>query len=108
MSNPTSRRRQSALQLASRSREVIRGFRTQVVGIVTLALVLAVLGAADPLVMKYLFDALANAQTSVLPWSIVALLSIEIGRAALTRLLSIQTWKVRVGVDFQMRERLVG
>src|SRR3954471_6153158 len=69
--------RPSALHLARRSREFIRGYRTQVLGIVTLALVLAIVGAADPLVMKYLFDALTERRVDVLPYAVLALLGVE-------------------------------
>src|SRR3954470_14896663 len=108
MSNRKSQRRQtSAVHLALRAREFVRGYRAPIAGIVALALLLAVLGAADPLVMKYLFDALTAGKASALPMAIGALLAIEAGRAGLTRVLSVLTWNVRVGVDFHMRERLV-
>lgn len=72
-----------------------------------LALVIAVLGAVDPLAMKYLFDGLAQRRERPLVYALIALLAIEVGRGALGRWLSVLTWDVRTAVDFSMRERLV-
>ncbi|HVX40885.1 MAG TPA: ABC transporter ATP-binding protein [Gemmatimonadaceae bacterium] len=106
MQQPFDRRR--GRSLARRSFEFIAGHRAAVTGIVALALVLAVLGAADPLVMKTLFDALGRRDTRVLPAAVGALLGIEVARALLGGWLSVLTWRVKLGVDLNMRDRLLG
>jgi ATP-binding cassette, subfamily B, bacterial len=97
----------ASLSLARRSVEFIRGVRRTVAGIVVVALVLAVLGAADPLLMKYLFDALGRRASALLPIALAGLLGIELARGVLGGWLSVLTWKVRLGVDFRMRDRLL-
>jgi ATP-binding cassette subfamily B protein len=97
----------AAVRLAIRSREFVRGFRHQIVGVILVALVLAALGAADPLVMKRLFDALGQQRHGVLFSAVGALLLLEIGRAVLNRALQVLSWRVRTGVDLQMRDRVV-
>lgn len=99
--------RRRGRSLARRSLEFIAGHRAAVTGIVALALVLAVLGAADPLVMKTLFDALGRRDAHVLPVAIGALLGIEIARSLLGGWLSVLTWRVKLGVDLTMRDRLL-
>ncbi len=93
--------------LARRSLEFIAGHRAAIIGIVALALVLAILGAADPLVMKIVFDALGRRDADVLPLAIGGLLGIEIARALLGGWLSVLTWRVKLGVDLTMRDRLL-
>jgi ATP-binding cassette subfamily B protein len=94
--------------LARRAAEFVRPYKFAVLRVVVLALVLAVLGAADPLVMKWLFDALAGPRAmSVLPFAVGALLALELSRAVLGALLGNSTWDIRLGVDFRLRERLV-
>src|SRR4051812_45205428 len=98
----------SPARLALRSREFVRGFRSAIAGIVSLALSLAVLGAVDPLVMKRLFDALGQRDPQhTIFTSLAALLVIELSRGLIGRWLSLLTWKVRLGVDLRMRDRLV-
>jgi ATP-binding cassette, subfamily B, bacterial len=98
----------SPARLAQRSIEFVRGHRRQVAGILCLALILAVLGAADPLVMKFLFDGFGRRDAHTLPLALGGLLALELSRGALGRWLAVLTWKVRIAVDFNMRERLVG
>src|SRR5438309_1597524 len=93
----------SPIRLARRSAEFIRGRRAQVAGIAALALVIAVLGAVDPLIIKYLFDALGDRRASALPYALAALLGVELGRNTLGRWLGVLTWDVRIAVDFDMR-----
>ncbi len=82
-------------------------FRARIAGIVALALVLAVIGALDPLVIKWLFDGFAANSRRVLPLALAALVAIELGRSLLGAFLSTLTWDVRLGVDFRLRERLL-
>src|SRR4051812_45559880 len=78
-----------------------------IVGVVALALVAALLGAADPLVMKFLFDSLEGHERAAVPMALGLLLGVEVGRAALAGWLSVRTWDVRLAVDLSLRERLV-
>jgi ATP-binding cassette subfamily B protein len=95
------------MRLAWRSLEFLSPFKLAVAGIVALALVLAVLGAADPMVMKALVDALSRGDRITLLGAIGALAAIEVGRAALGALSSSLTWRVRVKVDYALRERIL-
>jgi ATP-binding cassette subfamily B protein len=100
--------RRSGLDLAARSIEFVAPYKFAAVGIITLALLGAILGAADPLVMKYLFDALGSGRTTTaLPLAVAALLVLELGRAGLGAWLNVRTWDVRLAVDFALRERLL-
>jgi len=97
----------SHARLARRSLEFVRGRRAQIVGILGMALLMAVLGAADPLAMKFLFDALGRGRASALVYAVVALLGIEIARGLFGRWQSVLTWDVKTAVDFEMRQRLL-
>ena len=98
---------QSAGTLARRSLTFLAPFRLAIGGIVVLALVAAVLGAIDPLVMKYLFDSLAEGQRIALVYALLALLGVEAGRALLGAWSGNLTWRVRLGVDYTVRERVL-
>lgn len=98
---------QSGRRLAWRSLEFIAPYKLAVAGIIGLALVLSVIGAADPLVLKYLFDALGRGERMPVVYALAALLGIEIARSILGTRNSILTWRVRVGVDYTLRERLL-
>jgi ATP-binding cassette subfamily B protein len=76
-------------------------------GIVALALVVSTLGVADPMLMKFLFDGLATRRSGVLLTAIVALLLLEVGQSCLSGWLSVLTWRVRIAIDFDVRERLL-
>lgn len=94
-------------RLAWRSLEFIAPYKKSVVGIIALALVLSVVGAADPLVLKYLFDALGRAERRPLLVALGALLGIELARSVIGAQSSILTWRVRLGVDYTVRERVL-
>jgi hypothetical protein len=70
------------VHLAQRSVEFVSGHRGSVARILSLALLLAVLSAADPLVMKYLFDGLGRREAGVLPFALGGLVCLELGRGA--------------------------
>jgi ATP-binding cassette, subfamily B, bacterial len=95
--------------LAVRSLEFVRPFRRPLGAVLALALMLAVLSAIDPLVMKYLFDQLARPDGAHgFAIAIAALLGIELLRAVLQWCLGIRSWDVRLGVEYTLRERVVG
>jgi ATP-binding cassette, subfamily B, bacterial len=95
--------------LLVRSLQFVRPLKRQIAGISALAIVVATLGVAEPLVLKRIFDALA-ARASIT--SLVALASILFGllasRSALDALLNASTWRTRLGVDYRLREALLG
>jgi ATP-binding cassette subfamily B protein len=79
-----------------------------IAGVIALALVVSVLGAIDPLVMKYLFDALAGGEHHAIPIAVGTLLAVEGARIGLASWLLVKSWDVRIAVDYSLRERLVG
>jgi ATP-binding cassette subfamily B protein len=100
-------RSRAGRRLAWRSLEFIAPYKGAVVGIVALALVLSVVGAADPLILKYLFDALSRGERLPLLVALAALFGIEIARALIGAQSSVLTWRVRLGVDYTVRERVL-
>jgi ATP-binding cassette subfamily B protein len=95
------------MRLAWRSLEFLAPYKLAVAGIAALTLVLAILGAADPMAMKVVVDALARADRNTLLGALAALAALEIGRATLGALSSSLTWRVRVDVDYTVRERIL-
>ncbi len=106
MLSPASGRTSSASR-ASRSAEFITPHLAGVVVVVLIALSLAVIGVADPLLMKYLFDSLGAHNTHALPIGLAALLGLELCRGGLNARLSVLTTRVRTAVDFTIRDRLL-
>ena len=101
--------KQTTFQLTLRSLEFVRPYRRTLIAVTCLALVLAALSAVDPLVMKYLFDQLgAGTGLSKFSLAIAALVILEITRAGLQAWLGVLSWDVRLGVDYTVRERVMG
>jgi len=100
---------QTGFQLARRSLEFVRPYRRKLVGVLCLALLLAVLSAIDPLVMKYLFDELGRGR-GMTPFALTmaGLAALELGRAGLQAWLGVLSWDVRLGVDYTVREKIMG
>jgi ATP-binding cassette, subfamily B, bacterial len=74
-----------------------------------IALFLAALSAVDPLVMKYLFDQLgAGGGLTKFATAISVLVVVELARAGLQAWLGVLSWDVRLGVDYTVRERVMG
>ncbi|HEY2898572.1 MAG TPA: ABC transporter ATP-binding protein [Gemmatimonadaceae bacterium] len=95
--------------LLVRSLQFVRPLKRQIAGISALAVIVASLGVAEPLVLKRIFDALgAHASISAL----VALASVLFGllasRTVLDAQLNASTWRTRLGVDYRLREALLG
>ena len=99
-----------ALQVTfDRARSILAPFAARIVGVVVLGLVVAALGAAQPLLLKLLFDELAaRGASSRLILAVAALFVLETTRTALNGVLTVATWKVRLVVDYALRERLIG
>ena len=76
---------------------------------IALALAAAALGVVEPLVTKYIFDALATADPiRMLGFGIGALIALELGRVLLNGKMSILMWDVRLKIDHQLRETVYG
>jgi ATP-binding cassette subfamily B protein len=90
-----------------RAWQFVAPFRGQVAGVVALALVVAALGAAEPLVMRRLFDSLGGGARGPLLAALGVLAAIELARAAIGVASTELTWRVRLGVDLVLRERIL-
>ena len=98
----------SGFQLAKRSLQFVRPYRSTLAGVISLALLLAALSAVDPLLMKYLFDALERRSgLSSLGMIMAGLVALELARSGLQAWLGVLSWDVRLGVDYTMRENVM-
>ena len=94
--------------LAVRSLEFIRPYRRSLGVVLGLALVLAVLSALDPLIMKFLFDQLGRPGGGhAFAVAMACLVGLELLRATLQWYLGICSWDVRLDVEYTVRERVV-
>lgn len=76
---------------------------------VFLALVVSALGVAEPLITKYIFDALGTSRPlEKLALGIGGLVVLELGRALMNGWMSVLTWDVRLKIDFRLREAVYG
>ena len=98
----------SGFLLAKRSLQFVRPYRSTLAGVISLALLLAALSAVDPLLMKYLFDALERRSgLSSLGMIMGGLVALELARAGLQAWLGVLSCDVRLGVDYTMREHVM-
>jgi ATP-binding cassette subfamily B protein len=98
----------SGSRLALRSLEFVRPHRRALAGVLALALVLSGLSAADPLLIKFLFDQVgAPDGLSRFAMGMSALLTLEVARAALQANLGIWSWDLRLNVEYAIRERVI-
>lgn len=96
-------------RLIRRSAQFIIPYRGRLIGISALALTVAALGALQPLVMKFVFDTLTeHAALRTVALIVGALLVVEIARTLFEGWLSVQTWDLRLAVDYALRERILG
>lgn len=98
----------SGFRLARRSLQFVLPYRRGLIGVVSLALLLAALSAVDPLLMKYLFDALEHGKgLRSLGAIMIGLVALELARGGLQAWLGVLSWDVRLGVDYTIRERVM-
>ena len=96
------------VHLAVRSLEFVRPHRRRLAAVVLLALVLAGASAADPLILKYLFDQIGRPDgLSSFGTALVGLVTLELARAAIQGWMGVWSWDVRLGVEYAVRERVV-
>ncbi|HEU4680729.1 MAG TPA: ABC transporter ATP-binding protein [Gemmatimonadales bacterium] len=101
--------RQTGFQLARRSLQFVHPYRRKLTGVIALALLLSALSAIDPLVMKFLFDELSRGGGMTLfALTMVGLAGLELVRAGLQAWLGVLSWDVRLGVDYTVREQVMG
>ena len=99
----------NTLALVRRAAQFVTPFAPRLAGITLLGLTVAALGVAQPLAMKAVFDELgSHGATRAFAYAVGALLLLELTRAVFGSWLSIVTWNVRLGVDYAVRERLIG
>lgn len=75
--------------------------------IVVLTLAPSLLGAIDPLVLKWVFDAVEARNYQWALFSLVLVFAAEIGRNAIGAFASVKSWDVRLDVDVSLRDRMV-
>src|SRR3954451_17759393 len=96
------------VHLAARSLEFVRSHRRRLGGVVLLALALAGASAADPLILKYLFDQIAQpGGLRAFSLALGGLVGLELVRAALQGWMGVWSWDVRLGAEYAIRERVV-
>lgn len=78
-------------------------YRGTVVGILSVTLLLAGINAAEPLVLKYLFDSLGvNEGKKVLASSVAVLVTLAIFRELASGYTNWHTWKARLGIHYNL------
>ncbi len=98
----------SGFQLARRSLQFVLPYRRALTGVISLALLLAALSAVDPLLMKYLFDALEHGSgMKSLGMIMTGLVILELARGGLQAWLGVLSWDVRLGIDYTIREHVM-
>jgi ATP-binding cassette subfamily B protein len=94
-------------KLFVRALSFVRPYKVLIAGVTALALVLSVLGVADPLILKSLFDGLVRGQSRTAAYALGALVVLEILRAGLNAWSSVLSWRARLGVDYTIREQVL-
>ncbi|HEY9509413.1 MAG TPA: ABC transporter transmembrane domain-containing protein, partial [Verrucomicrobiae bacterium] len=98
---PGKRRLRRALRFAS-------PFRKSVTAIFVITLLLAAINAAEPLILKYIFDNLApKSSTHVLFVGIWLLIGIGVFREIATAFSNWLTWHARLGIHYTLLENTV-
>ncbi|HKU62254.1 MAG TPA: ABC transporter ATP-binding protein [Gemmatimonadales bacterium] len=94
--------------LAVRSFEFVRPHHRRLGAVVVLALGLAGASAADPLILKYLFDQIGRpGGLRDFALALTGLVVLELARAAVQGWMGVWSWDVRLGAEYAIRERVV-
>src|SRR4051812_2500368 len=92
-----------------RALEFLAPKRAAVLSVLSLALCIAALNAAEPLVMKYIFDQVAQQTPLVaVAWGVALMLALGLVREGLGALQNWLTWKTRIEVQFSLTSITVG
>ncbi|HET6403155.1 MAG TPA: ABC transporter ATP-binding protein [Candidatus Thermoplasmatota archaeon] len=87
----------------------VRPDRNVVMGVLSLTLVVAALNAAEPLVLKYIFDELtAGSAVRALMAGVAMLLVLHVAREGLVAWSNWLTWRIRLRVHHRLLESTVG
>lgn len=87
----------------------VRPYSGSVVAILAMTLVVSAANSVEPLVMKYLFDHLGgDPEARALLVGVVGLLALGLGREVVGGVSNWLTWKVRIGVQYDLMSQTVG
>lgn len=87
----------------------VRPYSGSVVAILAMTLVVSAANSVEPLVMKYLFDHLGgDPEARALLVGVVGLLALGLGREVVGGVSNWLTWKVRIGVRYDLMSQTVG
>ena len=99
--------------LARQALPWLRGFGRPIGKVVTLALLLAVVGAASPLAVMNLVDSLTRYAASAplgsvraIVWALLAVAAAELVQVYLSRMVETRSGRVRLDLDFALRHRV--
>ncbi|HEX7050765.1 MAG TPA: ABC transporter ATP-binding protein [Longimicrobiales bacterium] len=96
-------------QQVRRALRFVRPYRTSVVVILALTLAVAAVNAVEPLILKYLFDRLGGADAMrALALGVGGLVALAAAREAATGVSNWLTWRVRIGVQYELQSETVG
>lgn len=83
-------------------------YRAAVAVLLLLTVVLAALNAAEPLVLKFIFDHLADGRgTHFLLWGVGLLVAVGLGRELINAISNWLTWHTRLGLHYALLEATV-
>lgn len=92
-----------------RALQFTRAHRTAVIVISACTLVLAAINAAEPLILKFIFDSLGRREPiRALTTNVVLLVAIVIGREIVSAISNWLTWHTRLGIHFSLLDATVG
>ena len=110
---PSSFSQTSTRVLARQALPWLRGFGRPIGKVVTLALLLAVVGAASPLAVMNLVDSLTRYAASAplgsvraIVWALLAVAAAELVQVYLSRMVETRSGRVRLDLDFALRHRV--
>lgn len=110
---PSSSSHTSTRALARQALPWLRGFGRPIGKVVTLALLLAVVGAASPLAVMNLVDSLTRYAASAplgsvraIVWALLAVAAAELVQVYLSRMVETRSGRVRLDLDFALRHRV--
>lgn len=87
----------------------VRPYSGSVVAILAMTLVVSAASSVEPLVMKHLFDHLGgDPEARALLVGVVGLLALGLGREVVGGVSNWLTWKVRIGVQYDLMSQTVG
>lgn len=106
---PEPRQRGDWASQAQRALAFVRPYRSSSLLILGLAVAGAVLGAIEPLLLKYIFDSLSGSSAiQALALGLCGMLGIAVAREGVGAITNWLTWRVRLNVQYSLLEATVG